>query len=69
MNINNFESFKLAEDSIDIAKSIGFHLIGEHSLNQTRRISSKGELNDNSERILVFNKNADKQTRKSNKLF
>lgn len=69
LNINNFESFKLAEDSIDIAKSIGFHLIGEHSLNQTRRISSKGELNDNSERILVFNKNADKQTRKSNKLF
>ena len=60
LNINNFDVFKLVEDSISIAESIGFHLVGEHSLTQIKRVNSKGEFNDNSERILVFNKNANK---------
>lgn len=69
LNINNFDTFKLVEDSINIAESIGFHLVGEHSLTQIKRVNSKGNLNDNSERILVFNKNKDKKIRESNKLF
>lgn len=69
LNINNFDKFKLVEDSIAIAEGIGFHLVGEHSLFNIKRCKSSGGFNDNSERILVFNKNKNKQVREANRLF
>ena len=63
LNINNFKEFNLVEDSIEIAKDIGFELIGEHKLKNIKRcygttsVDNKGGINDNSERILVFMKN------------
>lgn len=63
LNINNFKDFKLVEDSIKIAKKVGFILVGEHKLNNIKRVygttseDNKGGINDNSERILVFMKN------------
>lgn len=69
LNINDFDNFHLVKDSIDLAVSVGFYLVGDHTLTQTKRISSKGELNDNSERILVFNKHKDRQKREANRLF
>ncbi len=56
LNINNFKEYKLVEDSIDIAKSVGFYLIGEHNLKNIQRCKSTEGFNDNSERILVFAK-------------
>lgn len=69
LNINNFDKFHLVEDSIEIAQSLGFHLIGEHTLFNIKRVKSSGGFNDNSERILVFNKNAEKKVREANRLF
>lgn len=66
LNINNFKEFNLVEDSIEIAKEIGFELIGEHKLKNIKRcygttsIDNKGGINDNSERILVFMKNTNR---------
>ena len=57
LNINNFLEYKLVEDSIEIAKEIGFNLVKEHILSNIKRTNSKGGFNDNSERILVFMKN------------
>ena len=63
LNINNFKDFKLVEDSIKIAEKVGFILVGEHKLNNIKRVygttneDNKGGINDNSERILVFMKN------------
>lgn len=62
LNINNFKDYMLVEDSIEIAKKVGFSLIGEHTLNNIKRvygttdINSKGGFNDNNERILIFMK-------------
>ena len=69
MLCNNFDKFHLVEDSIEIAQSLGFHLIGEHTLFNIKRVKSSGGFNDNSERILVFNKNAEKKVREANRLF
>lgn len=69
LNINNFDKFQLAEDSIAIAESLGFHLVGWHTLDNIKRCKSSGGFTDNSERILVFNKNKEKQKREANKLF
>lgn len=69
LNINNFDKFKLVEDSVEIAQSLGFHLVGEHSLNNIKRCKSSGGFTDNSERILVFNKNKEKTKREASKLF
>lgn len=63
LNINNFKDFKLVEDSIKIAEKVGFVLIGEHKLNNIKRVygttseDNKGGFNDNSERIMIFIKN------------
>ena len=54
LNINNFKDYKLVEDSIEIAKSIGFNLIDELELKNIKRCKSTEGFNDNSERILVF---------------
>lgn len=56
LNINNFKDYKLVEDSIEIAKEVGFVLVGEHRLNNIKRCKSTQGFNDNSERILVFMK-------------
>ena len=69
LNINNFDKFKLAEDSIKIAQEVGFHLIGYHTLENIKRCKSSGGFNDNSEKIFVFNKNKDKGIREANHLF
>lgn len=54
LNINNFEKYKLVEDSIEIAEKNGFLYIGDHTLNNIKRVNELGEFNDNSERIMVF---------------
>lgn len=60
LNINNFQNYKLIEDSIKLAEDIGFKLLGEHKLNNIKRCygtvaeNNKGGFNDNSEKILVF---------------
>lgn len=69
LNINNFDKFPLAEDSVKIAESVGFHLVGWHTLDNIKRCKSSGGFNDNSERIFVFNKNKDKGIREANHLF
>lgn len=56
LNINNFKEYKLVEDCINIAQSIGFKLVGEHKLKNIKRCNSNQGFNDNSERILVFAK-------------
>ena len=60
LNINNFKEYKLVEDSIEIAKSIGFFLVEEIRLENIKRCygskKNNGGVNDNSERILVFQK-------------
>lgn len=56
LNINNFDKYKLVEDSIEIAVKNGFNYIGEHKLENIQRIKSDGDFNDNSEKILIFTK-------------
>lgn len=57
LNINNFKNYKLLEDSVEIAKEIGFELVGEHLLNNIKRCKSTNGFNNNNEKILVFCKN------------
>ena len=57
LNINNFQKYKLVEDSIQIAEEVGFTLFKEHILSNIKRTNSKGGFNDNAEKILVFKKN------------
>lgn len=64
LNINNFLNYKLVEDSIEIAKEVGFKLEKEHILNNIKRTNSKGKFNDNSEKILVFIKDIDSKNEK-----
>lgn len=54
LNINNFQSYNLVEDSIEIAKKVGFKLLKEHKLVNIKRCKSTQGFNDNSEKILVF---------------
>lgn len=56
ININNFLDFDLVGDTKKIAESLGFVYIGDHKLQNISRISSKAELNDNDEKIMVFMK-------------
>lgn len=69
LNINNFKDFKLVEDSIEIAKKVGFVLIEECKLNNIKRVygttsvDNKGGFNDNSERIMIFIKDIDKSNK------
>lgn len=69
LNINNFDKFMLVEDSVKIAESIGFHLVGEHSLTNIKRCKSSGGFTNNEERILVFNKNKESKKKEANTLF
>lgn len=60
ININNFKEFNLVEETVKIAKEIGFELIGTHELKNINRCfgnqSNIGEVkfNNNNEQILIF---------------
>lgn len=63
ININNFKEYQLVEDVCKIALSEGFYLVSAHKLENIMRIGQKNnqtKLNDNSEKIMVFKKNKDK---------
>ena len=62
LNINDFEKFTLVADSIRTAENNGFLLIGDHTLDNIKRVNELGEFNDNSERIMVFVKKKDNAT-------
>ena len=53
-NINNFKNYDLVGDVIKIAEKNGFKYLGNHTLENIQRINSNGNLNDNSEKIMVF---------------
>lgn len=53
-NINNFKEYDLVGDVIKIATANGFKYLGNHTLENIQRINSNGDLNDNSEKIMVF---------------
>jgi DNA modification methylase len=55
ININNFKNFDLYGDTFNIMKKY-FEYHEELELNNIQRINSKKELNDNSEKIMVFRK-------------
>ena len=57
ININNYSKYKLVEHTKFIVERSGFKYIGYETLNNTsKRVNSKGGLNDNSEKIMVFKK-------------
>lgn len=56
LNINNFDKYKLVEDSIEIATNIGFTLVREHTLENIDRCKLSGGFNDGNEKIMVFMK-------------
>lgn len=56
ININNFQEYKLVEDSIELAEKAGFQMVAEHQLDNIKRCKSTTGFNDNSERIMVFTK-------------
>lgn len=53
-NINNFGKYMLAQDTKDLAESLGFKLIDCIRLDNIQRINSNSGLNDNSEKIMIF---------------
>ena len=53
-NINNFKNYDLVGDVIKIAENNGFKYLGNHTLENIQRINSNSNLNDNSEKIMVF---------------
>lgn len=56
ININNFDKYNLVEDTIKLAESVGFKLVNMHTLENIERCNSKSTFNDNSEKIMVFEK-------------
>lgn len=54
MNINNFDKFDLVGDIKRIAESVGFKLFNCIRLDNIQRINEKSDLNDNSEKIMIF---------------
>ena len=62
-NINNFKNFNLVQDVKNIAEKIGFKYVGDHTLNNIKRVygttskDNKGGINNNNEQIMVFVKN------------
>lgn len=53
-NINNFDKYMLVDDTKKIAESVGFKLFNCICLENIQRCNSNGNLNDNSERIMIF---------------
>ena len=56
ININNFKEFNLVADVKKIAEANGFTYITTEILNNIKRCNMYGDLNDNSEGIMVFQK-------------
>ena len=56
ININNFDGFDLVSDVKKIAENAGFKYIGVETLTNIKRCNMFGDLNDNSEGIMVFKK-------------
>ena len=56
MNINNFKEFDLVRDVRTIAENNGFTYVTTETLNNIKRCNMFGDLNDNSEGIMVFRK-------------
>ena len=54
MNINNFDKFNLVQDIKKIAEQVGFKLFNCIRLDNIQRINEKADLNDNSEKIMIF---------------
>lgn len=56
MNINNFDKYMLVEDTKKIAENVGFKLFNCIYLDNIQRCNSNGNgnLNDNSEKIMIF---------------
>lgn len=56
ININNFKEFDLVSDTKRIALENGFTYMGVETLTNIKRCNMFGDLNDNSEGIMVFKK-------------
>lgn len=56
INVNKVGKYNLAEDIKELAISKGFVYETFHSLKNIQRINCKNEMNDNSERIMIFRK-------------
>jgi hypothetical protein len=56
INIKNFDKYDLEEQTIKLAKLVGFEYVGTETCNNISRINENGELNDNDESIFVFKK-------------
>ena len=56
MNINNFKEFDLVRDVRTIIENNGFTYVTTETLNNIKRCNMFGDLNDNSEGIMVFRK-------------
>lgn len=54
MNINNFDTFALVEDTKRIAEQVGFKLYDCIRLDNIKRVNSTGDFNENGERIMIF---------------
>lgn len=54
INIKNYDKYNLVKDTMDIIEKHGFVYKTFHQLKNIKRTNSKGGLNDNSEKILVF---------------
>ena len=56
VNINDYDKYKLYEDTKQLCLNLGFEFIEELKLDNIKRAKSSGGFNDNSEGILVFRK-------------
>ena len=56
INIKNYKNFDLEEQTIKLAKEVGFKYVGNEEFTNISRINEKGELNENDENIFVFKK-------------
>ena len=54
--IKNFDKYKLEEDSVKLAESLGFKLVKRETCDMIHRVSCKGESIKSDENIFVFEK-------------
>ncbi|HHY21349.1 MAG TPA: site-specific DNA-methyltransferase [Bacilli bacterium] len=64
INVNNFDKYELKKDVYNICISLGLIHLEDIKLKNIERTNSKGNLNDNSEIIMVFNKGENKNETK-----
>ena len=56
ININDYDKYKLGQDTEKLLQEVGFKLVGYEDFDNIKRISSKKELNNNGEIIYVYQK-------------